>query len=65
MEKKRFAVSLVYVKNIPSGQEIALRCIIVKAFDRDHALGLAIIAIKKEVRNYNLSNHVVLDIDSE
>ena len=55
-----YSVSLVYVKNIPNGQEIALRSFITDANSQEEALGLALIYFTNEMKNYNLSNKVVL-----
>jgi len=56
----RYSISLVYVKNIPNGQEIALRSFITDANSNEEALGKALIHFTDEMKNYNLSNKVVL-----
>ena len=56
----RYSVSLVYVKNIANGQEIALRSFITDANSKEEALGGALIYFTDEMKNYNLSNKVVL-----
>lgn len=56
----RYSISLVYVKNIPNGQEIALRSFITDANNEEEALGKALIYFTDEMKNYNLSNKVVL-----
>ena len=56
----RYSISLVYVKNIPNGQEIDLRSFITDANSEEEALGKALIYFTDEMKNYNLSNKVVL-----
>jgi hypothetical protein len=56
----RYSISLVYVKNIPNGQEIALRSFITDSNSKEEALGKALIYFTDEMKNYNLSNKVVL-----
>jgi hypothetical protein len=56
----RYSISLVYVKNIFNGKEIALRSFITDANSEEEALGKALIHFTDEMKNYNLSNKVVL-----
>ena len=56
----RYSISLVYVKNIANGQEIALRSLITNANSKEEALGKALIYFTDEMKDYNLSNKVVL-----
>lgn len=59
----RYSVSLVYVKNITNGQKTALRCFITNADSEEEALGKAVIYFTDEMKNFNLSNKVVLRVN--
>ena len=59
----RYSISLVYVKNIPKGQEIDLRSFITDANSKEEALGKALIYFTDEMKNYNLSNKVVIKLN--
>ena len=59
----RFSISLVYLKNIPNGQEIALRVLITNAYSEEEALGKGILNFNKEMEQFNLSNKVVVRLN--
>jgi len=59
----RFSVSLVYTKNIPNGIETGLRVLITKANSSQEALGKGIECFEKEMKGFNISNKVVLEIN--
>lgn len=59
----RFSVSLVYTKNIPNGTETGLRVLITKAKSSQEALGKGIEYFEKEMKGFNISNKVVLEIN--
>ena len=59
----RFSVSLVYVKNIPNGYQTALRVRIVYAISSEEALGKTILYYNEEMKDFNLSNKVVLSVN--
>ena len=59
----RFSISLVYLKNIPNGQEIALRVLITNAYNEEEALGKGILNFDKEMKEFNLSNKVVVRLN--
>ena len=59
----RFSISLVYLKNIPNGQEIALRVLITNAYSEEEALGKGILNYDKEMKEFNLSNKVVVQLN--
>jgi hypothetical protein len=59
----RFSISLVYLKNIPNGQEIALRVLITNAYSEQEALGKGILNFDEEMKEFNLSNKVVVRLN--
>ncbi len=59
----RFSVSLVYIKSIPTGVETALRVLITNAVSEEEALGKAIMNFNDEMKNFNLSNKVVIQLN--
>jgi len=59
----RFSISLVYLKNIQNGQEIALRVLITNAYSEEEALGKGILNFDKEMKQFNLSNKVVVRLN--
>jgi hypothetical protein len=59
----RFSISLVYLKNIPNGQEIALRVLITNAYSGQEALGKGILNFDEEMKEFNLSNKVVVRLN--
>lgn len=60
--QKKYSTSLVYVKNIPNGNEITLRVFITNASSQEEALGKSIMHFNKEMENYNISCKVVIEI---
>ncbi len=59
----RFSVSLVYVKNIPNGYQTALRVLIVYAISSEEALGKTILYYNEEMKDFNLSNKIIIRIN--
>ena len=59
----RFSVSLVYLKTTINRQETYLQCLITDATSKEEALGKAIIHYQDEMKDYNLSNKVVLTLN--
>ena len=59
----RFSISLVYLKNIPNGQEIALRVLITNAYSEEEALGKGLLNFDEEMKGFNLSNKVVVRLN--
>jgi len=58
----RYSVSLVYIKQIPTGIESALRVLITDAVSHEEALGRAISHFDEEMKGYNVANKVVLAV---
>ncbi len=68
MEEKVFAVSIVYQRERQGGGQTtvdtSLRCIALVAFDRSHALGMGVDYFNKEMKDYSIALHSVVEIPS-